>query len=108
MKKNKKKIIILAAVLAVLVAVMVVLFVTAPETEDKGSTTSTAESIQVLSKQDVTVTNIDIKNPYSEYEIVITEKENEDGSITTLYEVPGYEGVNFKNTNFASAANTLV
>ena len=108
MKKYKKQIIILAAVLVVLSAVLAVLFITAPASEDEGTTESTTETYTIIQKSDVSVTKLSVKNKYTEYEIQIKEEENDDGSITSRYSVPGYDGITFKTANFGSAANVFL
>ena len=108
MKKYKKHIIILAAVVVILGAVMAALLLTAPEKAETGNTSSTAESYSIIEKTGTTVSSISIDNPYSKYVVNVIENENEDGSISKSYEVPGYEGVTFKKSSFESAANSLV
>ncbi|MBP3322815.1 MAG: hypothetical protein J6M16_01320 [Clostridia bacterium] len=108
MKKYKKQIIILAAVVVVLGAVMAALLLTAPEKQENTNTPSTAETYTIINKSDLSVTSLSIDNPSSKYVININEEENDDGSISTVYEVPGYEGINFKTSGFEAAANVFL
>ncbi|MBE6730662.1 MAG: hypothetical protein E7564_03125 [Ruminococcaceae bacterium] len=107
MKKYKKQIIILSAVLVVLGIVMAVLLITAPK-EEATSSNSAVEQINLITKSDVTVTSLSIKNSLSDYTINFIEEENDDGSITTRYEVPGYEDINFTTSNFDAAAKIML
>lgn len=98
----------MAAVVVILGAVMAALLLTAPEKAETGNTSSTAESYSIIEKTGTTVSSISIDNPYSKYVVNVIENENEDGSISKSYEVPGYEGVTFKKSSFESAANSLL
>ena len=92
--------------LVVLGIVMAALLITAPK-EEVTNTNSTVEKITLISKSDVSVTSLSIKNSLSDYTINFTEEENDDGSITTRYEVPGFEDVTFTTSNFDAAANVM-
>ena len=85
---------------------MAALLITAPKEEVK-NTNSAVQKINLISKSDVSVTSLSIKNSLSDYTINFNEEENDDGSITTRYEVPGFEDVTFVTSNFDAAAKFM-
>lgn len=100
---------ITAVIAVVLGGILALLYFTDParEAAEESSTSSEAENLTLIEKEENTLKQIDIKGGPQDFTLVASKTQDEEGNEEMAYSIKGYEDYEFNETNLIGAAGNF-